>query len=206
MAISKPTANGIEPSPARAQSAARSALANRFQVSQMHAARISQIPHLRRILRTNVSGPLTASKVASAPKHNVQSIGLAHSEPSLNARVPSRLAASRMTMISNEPQPISCSRLSSAGRLAPLLPRLSFSAAIDDRPVSLPITPTAANSRTPTSVPRKIASSEPERPRPGASNAPVCNTIRPIPRENHRENRSRPPNTRLSADTARSGE
>ncbi|MNI38642.1 hypothetical protein D3C73_927930 [compost metagenome] len=206
MAMSKPTANGIEPSPAWAHNAARSALANRFQVSQTHAASSSQMPHLRRIWRTKVSGPLTASKVASAPKNSVHSTGLDSRLPSLKAFAPSRLAASRMTMISNEPQPISCSRFSTAGRLAPLAPRLSLSAAIDDRPVSLPITPTAASNRTPTSVPRKIASNEPDRPRPGASSAPVCRTIRPMPRENHRENRSRPPNTRLSVGTAISGE
>ncbi|MNF83089.1 hypothetical protein D3C84_654040 [compost metagenome] len=206
MAMSKPTANGIEPSPACAHSAARSALANRFQVSQIHAASSSQIPHLRSTLRTKVNGPLTASNVASAPKNNVHSSGFDHRLPSLNARAPNRLAASRMTMISNEPQPISCNRFNSAGRLAPRVPRLSLSAAIDDRPVSLPITPTAASSNTPTSVPRKIASNEPDRPRPGASKAPVCSTIRPMPRENHRENRSRPPKTRLSVGTAMSGE
>ena len=65
---------------------------------------------------------------------------------------------------------------------------------------------TAASNSTPTRVPRKIASKEPDKPRPGASKAPVCRTIRPMPRENHRENRSRPPNTRFSAGTARSGE
>lgn len=196
----------MEPSPAWAQSAARSALANRFQVSHRQAANSNQMPHLRRTLRTKVSGPLTASKVASAPKNRVQSKGLANRLPSLNARPPNRLAASRMTMISNEPQPTSCSRLSKAGRLAPRVPRLSLSAAMDDRPVSLPITPTAASSKTPTAVPRKIASKAPDRPRPGANSAPVCNTIRPMPRENHRENRSRAPNTRCSAGTARSGE
>ena len=206
IAMSNPTANGIDPSPAWAHNAARSALASRFQVSQMHAASNSQMPHLRRICRTNVSGPLTASRVARAPKNRVHISGLAIRLPSLNPRAPSRLAASRMTMISNEPQPINCSRLSSAGRLAPLLPRVNLSAAIDDRPVSLPITPTAASSSTPTRVPRKIASNEPDRPRPGASKAPVCRTIRPMPRENHRENRSRPPKTRWSVGTAISGE
>ena len=206
MAISKPTANGIEPSPALAQSVARSALANRFQVSHRQAASNNQMPHLRKIWRTKVSGPLTASSVARPPKNRVHSNGLANRLPSLNARVPNRLAASRITMISNEPQPISCSKLSNAGRLAPFAPRLSLSAAMADRPVSLPITPTAASSRTPTRVPRKIASNEPDRPKPGASNAPVCRTIKPMPRENQRENRSRAPKTRLSADTAMSGE
>ncbi|MNZ92405.1 hypothetical protein D3C78_1114290 [compost metagenome] len=181
-------------------------MANRFQVSQMHAASSSQMPHLRRICRTKVSGPLTANRVARPPKNRVQSSGFDSRLPSLKAFAPNRLAASRMTMISNDPQPISCSRFSTAGRLAPLVPRLSLRAAIDDRPVSLPITPTAASSRTPTRVPRKIASNEPDRPKPGASNAPVCNTIRPMPRENHRENRSRPPNTRLSVGTTMSGE
>ena len=67
-------------------------------------------------------------------------------------------------------------------------------------------TPTDASKATPTSVPRKVASNPPDRPRPGASNAPVCNTIKPMPRENHRENRSRAPKTRWSAGTAESGE
>ena len=206
MAISKPTANGREPSPFCAHRAGRSALANRFQVSQRQAASSNQMPHLRNTLRTKVKGPLTASKVARAPKNRVHSKGLLNGLPSLKARAPSRLAASRITMISNEPQPISCNTLSMAGSIAPRLPRLSLSAAIDDRPVSLPITPTEASSDTPTSVPRKIASREPESPSPGASNAPVCNTIRPMPRENHKENRSRPPNARRSRGTARSGE
>ncbi|MNG08452.1 hypothetical protein D3C84_918100 [compost metagenome] len=181
-------------------------MANRFQVNQIHAASSNQMPHLRRTLRTNVNGPLTASRVARAPKNSVHSRGLEPRLPSLKARAPSRLAASRMTMISNEPQPISCSRFNTAGTLAPLPPRLSLRAAMADRPVSLPITPTAASSRTPTSVPRKIASNEPLKPRPGASKAPTCKTIRPMPRENHRENRSRAPKTRLSRGTAVSGE
>ena len=196
MAISKPTAKGSEPSPFCAHSAGKSALLKRFQVSHRHAPNNSQIPHLRRILRTKVSGPLTASKVARAPKNTVHNNGWLHRLVSLNARAPSRLAASRMTMISNEPQPISCSTLSNAGSIAPRLPRLSLSAAMDDRPVSLPTTPTDASNDTPTSVPRKIANNEPDSPRPGASSAPVCNTIKPMPRENHRENRSRPPRTR----------
>ncbi len=141
IAMSKPTANVIEPSPALFQSAARSALANRFQVNHKHAASNSQMPHLRRIWRTKVSGPLIASKVASAPNNRVQSSGLASRRPSPNARLPSRLAASRMTMISNAPQPTNCSRLRMAGRLAPYWPRLSFSAAMAARPVSQPITP-----------------------------------------------------------------
>ncbi|MPN02629.1 hypothetical protein SDC9_149845 [bioreactor metagenome] len=150
MAMSNPTAKGIEPSPAWAHSVARSALANRFQVNHRQAASSSQMPHLRRIWRTNVSGPLTASKVARPPKNRVHSIGLANRLASLKARAPNRLAASRMTMISNAPQPISCSRFNNAGRLAPLAPRLSLSAAMADSPVSLPITPTAASSSTPT--------------------------------------------------------
>jgi hypothetical protein len=40
-----------------------------------------------------------------------------------------------------------------------------------DSPVSLPITPAAASSSTPTRVPRRIASNEPASPRPGASSA-----------------------------------
>ncbi|MNQ85718.1 hypothetical protein D3C85_1008910 [compost metagenome] len=206
IAMSKPTANGIEPSPACAHRAARSALANRFQVSHRQAASSSQIPHLRSTLRTKVNGPLTASSVARAPKNRVQSKGLDHRLPSLKARAPSRLAASRITMISKEPQPISCSRFNTAGSAAPCLPRLSLSAAMDDKPVSLPITPTEANSSTPTAVPRKIASNDPDKPRPGASSAPVCSTIRPMPRENQRENRSRAPKTRWASGTAESGE
>ena len=73
-------------------------------------------------------------------------------------------------------------------------------------PVSLPITPTAASNSTPTRVPRKIASKEPDKPRPGASKAPVCRTIRPMPRENHRENRSRAPKTRWWLGMGWSGE
>src|ERR1700712_1658566 len=206
MAMSKPTANGSEPSPARDHNADRSALLSKFQVSQRHAPSNSQMPHLRRICRTNVNGPLTASAVAMAPKISVQSSGLAHRLDSENAPAPSRLAASRMTMISNEPQPTSCSRLRIAGTPAPLVPRLSLSAAIDDSPVSLPITPTAASNRTPTSVPRKIASMEPDMPNPGASNAPVCRTIKPMPKENHNANKSRPPKTRLPAGTGMTGE
>ena len=175
-------------------------------MSQRHAASNSQMPHLRKILRTNANGPLTASNVARAPKNNVQSSGLLSQLPSLKARAPSRLAASRITMISNEPQPISCRTFNTAGSMAPRLPRLSFSAAMEDSPVSLPITPTDANNATPTKVPRKIASSEPDRPSPGANKAPVCNTISPTPRENHKENRSRAPKTRLSNGTAVSGE
>ncbi|MNR19439.1 hypothetical protein D3C85_1362320 [compost metagenome] len=196
MAMSKPTASDIEPSPARFHSAARSALANRFQVSHRQAPSSSQMPQARSTLRTNASGPLTASKVARAPKHRVQSIGLFQALSSPNARAPSRLAASRMTMISNAPQPTSCSRLSSAGKRAPWPPRLSFSVPMADRPVSLPMTPAAPSSSTPTPVPKAIASTAPARPRPGASMAPTCSTIRPMPRENHRENKSRAPKIR----------
>ena len=206
MAMSKPSANGNDPSPFCPHSAGRSALASRFQVSHRHAANSSQMPHLRKTLRTKVSGPLTASKVARAPKISVHSIGLLNTLPSLKARAPSKLAASRITMISNEPQPINCSTLSMAGSMAPRVPRLSLRAAMEDSPVSQPITPTEASKATPTSVPKKIASNDPERPRPGASKAPVCSTIRPMPRENHRENRSRAPKTRLSPGTAMSGE
>ncbi|MNZ87265.1 hypothetical protein D3C78_1061160 [compost metagenome] len=194
--MSIPTASDIEPSPARAHRAARSALANRFQVSHRQAPSNSQIPHLRRILRTKVNGPLTANRVARAPKHRVHNSGLVSTLPSPKARAPSRLAASRMTMISNEPQPISCSKLSSAGRRAPSRPRLRRKAAMDDMPVSLPITPTAASSNTPTLVPRMIANTALASPRPGPSKAPVCKTIRPMPSENQREQRSRPLRTR----------
>ena len=194
--MSNPTANGSEPSPFCAHKAAKSALANRFQVNHRHAASSNQMPHLRKTWRTKVNGPLTASNVANAPKNSVHAIGLLSRLLSLKARAPSRLAASRITMISNEPQPISCKTLSNAGRLAPRLPRLSLSAAIEDSPVSLPITPTEASSATPTSVPRKIANNAPDRPSPGASNAPVWSTMRPMPRENHRENKSRAPNAR----------
>lgn len=76
---------------------------------------------------------------------------------------------------------------------------------MDDRPVSLPITPTLASSKTPTSVPRKIASIEPDMPSPGASKAPVCNTIRPMPRKTTGK-QIRPPNTRWLAGTGVSGE
>ncbi|MNE46432.1 hypothetical protein D3C80_1407710 [compost metagenome] len=176
-------------------------MANRFQVSHRQAPISSQMPHLRRILRTKVNGPLTASKVAKAPKHKVHSKGLVSALPAPKARSLSKLAASRMTMISNEPQPISCSRLSMAGRRAPLRPRLRRRAAMDDRPVSLPMTATAASSSTPTLVPMMIASTALARPRPGPSKAPVCSTIRPMPRENHKEQRSRPLSTRCAAVT-----
>ncbi|MNH16478.1 hypothetical protein D3C79_761220 [compost metagenome] len=189
MTMSKPTASDIDPSALRRHSSPRSALANRFQVSHRQAPNNSQIPHLRSTLRTNASGPLTASSVARPPKQRVQNIGLFHRLPSPKVRAPSRLAASRMTMISNAPQPTSCSRLSSAGRRTPWLPRLRRRVAMAQRPVSLPITPAAPSSSTPTPVPRAMASTAPARPRPGASIAPTCRTIRPIPRENQSENR-----------------
>jgi len=204
--MSKPTASDIEPSPARFHSAARSALANRFQVSHRHAPSSSQIPQARSTLRTNANGPLTASRVARPPKHSVHSIGLFQALASPNARAPSRLAASRMTMSSNAPQPTSCNRLSSAGRRAPWLPRLSFRVPMAERPVSLPMTPAAPSSSTPTPVPRAMARTAPARPRPGASMAPTCRTIRPMPRENHSENRSRAPKMRWWVGTGWSGE
>ena len=196
MTMSKPTASDIDPSPPRCHNIARSALANRFQVSQAQAPSSSQMPQARRILRTKANGPLTASTVASAPKHSVHSTGLFQTLASPKARAPNRLAASRITMISKAPQPISCSTLSSAGKRAPCAPRLSLSVPMADKPVSLPITPAAPSNSTPTPVPRTMARMAPDRPRPGASMAPTCSTIRPMPRENHSENRSRPPNTR----------
>ena len=206
MAMSKPRAKGMEPSPGRAQSMAKSALSNRFQVSHRQAPSSNQIPHLRRIRRTNVSGPVTASSVARPPKNSVHSIGLLSKLPSPNARTASTLAASRMTMISNAPQPTSCSKFSSAGNTAPRRPRLSLSADMADSPVSQPITATEPSSSTPTAVPETIAGKAPDKPNPGASSAPSCSTIRPMPRENHRENRSRAPNTRRSSGTAWCGE
>ena len=206
IAISKPRAKGIEPSPPRAQMLARSALSNRFQVSHRHAPSNNQMPHLRNILRTKVSGPVTASNVASAPKNSVHSSGLLQPVPAPNARSAKTPAASRITMISNAPQPISCNTLSKAGNSAPLLPRLSFKAAMLERPVSLPITATAPSNSTPTAVPQAITSNAPLMPNPGASKAPSCKTIKPIPRENHRENMSRAPSTRWSAPTLWCGE
>ncbi|MNN33249.1 hypothetical protein D3C81_1470010 [compost metagenome] len=181
-------------------------MANRFQVSHRHAPNNTQIPQARSTLRTNASGPLTASRVASPPKHKVQSIGLFQALSSPNARAPNRLAASRMTMISKAPQPTSCSRLRTAGKRAPWLPRLSFKVPMADRPVSLPMTPAAPSNSTPTPVPRAMASIAPARPRPGASMAPTCSTIRPMPRENHSENRSPAPKMRWPVGTGWSGE
>ena len=73
-----------------------------------------------------------------------------------------------------------------------------------DSPVSLPMTPAAPA----TARPRRCPGQWPVRRqqgRPGASMAPTCSTIRPMPRENQRENRSRAPKMRWWVGTGWSG-
>ncbi len=76
------------------------------------------MPHVRRKRRTNDSGPLIASSVASRPKTIVQMSGIERPK----ACLASASAESRITITSNEPQPTSCTALSTAGTDAPRTP------------------------------------------------------------------------------------
>ena len=200
---SKPRAWLREPSPGRCQSVARSARRNRSRVSQVQAPSSSQMPQRLRKRRTKVSGPATARAVARAPKTRVQSTGEA--QPCRPQLPSSTLAASRITTSSKAPQPISWVMLSTAGNSAPRWPRLWPRAVMPARPVSLPTRPAAASSSTPTAVPSTSTSRPSARPSPGASSAPAWATIRPMPRENQRVKRSRPPRMRRSAGTGTVG-
>ncbi len=58
-----------------------------------------------------------------------------------------------MAMISNAPQPVSCTAFSTAGMAAPRVPRAGLSEPMAERPVSAPTTPAAASSSTPSTEP-----------------------------------------------------
>ena len=139
--------------------------------SPRQAASSIQIPHLRRIFARRQRA--TDSSKVARPAESTSRAGAGHRLPSLKARCPA-VWRHRHDDDFERAQPISCS-MSTGRRLAPLAPRLSLRAAMDDRPVSLPIT-----RRRPTAhayqVPRKIASNEPDRPKQGQQRA-VCRTI-----------------------------
>ena len=122
-----------------------------------------------------------------------------------NAEVASASAASPMTMISNAPQPTSCTTFSRVGTEAPRSPRLGRSMAMEARPVSAPTTPTAASSPAPSSDPTRMAANASPRFSAGTSSAPACSTSRPMPRLNHKAKASRGANARWSAGTGVSG-
>ncbi len=140
---------------------------------------------------------MIARPVARAPNARVQSRGLEIPKVCL-ARAS---AESRMAMISNAPQPVSCTAFSTAGMAAPRVPRAGLSEPMAERPVSAPTTPAAASSSTPSTEPVTIAASAAPRLRPGTRKAPACSTSRPMPRLNHSEKASKTPKTRRSPGT-----
>jgi hypothetical protein len=159
------------------------------------------MPQVRRKRRTNDSGPLIASRVARRPKTIVQMSGIDRPK----ACLASASAESRITITSNEPQPTSCTALSTAGTDAPRTPSVGRNDDMAASPVSVPITPASASSTTPITLPMPMAASACGSDSPGTSSAPAWATKRPMPSENHSAKASPVRNARRASGTGVSG-